>query len=224
MAHQANRLPQREAIERMRGEHDAANDRLGCRPNRCGGLGRSGVAVRVGDRGGAAARRPRPIVAARRGPPTPSSWGICSTNWKPCSAVRASLEDSLLEVMERREELQGQLAAELGTIETLQADLAERAAGPRCRTRRDRRGSSGSFVATRDAGCGTGIPICLPSTSDSAPGEDPAPGSCWGIAAAPAGSRSTSGELARISAAPEDDLVRCPECGAILLRVKGFGQ
>ena len=32
------------------------------------------------------------------------------------------------------------------------------------------------------------------------------------------------GELARISAAPEDDLVRCPECGAILLRVKGFGQ
>jgi predicted nucleic acid-binding Zn-ribbon protein len=32
------------------------------------------------------------------------------------------------------------------------------------------------------------------------------------------------GELSRISAAAEDDVVRCPECGAILLRVKGFDQ
>jgi hypothetical protein len=32
------------------------------------------------------------------------------------------------------------------------------------------------------------------------------------------------GELSRISAAAEDELVRCPECGAILLRVKGFEQ
>jgi predicted nucleic acid-binding Zn-ribbon protein len=31
------------------------------------------------------------------------------------------------------------------------------------------------------------------------------------------------GELARISAAAEDDVLRCPECGAILLRVKGTG-
>ena len=32
------------------------------------------------------------------------------------------------------------------------------------------------------------------------------------------------GDLSRISAAAEDELVRCPECGAILLRVKGFEQ
>src|SRR6201998_486972 len=32
------------------------------------------------------------------------------------------------------------------------------------------------------------------------------------------------GELARISAAAEDDVLRCPECGAILLRVKGGNQ
>jgi uncharacterized protein len=30
------------------------------------------------------------------------------------------------------------------------------------------------------------------------------------------------GELSRISAAAEDDLLRCPECGAILVRVKDF--
>jgi hypothetical protein len=28
--------------------------------------------------------------------------------------------------------------------------------------------------------------------------------------------------MSHISAAAEDELVRCPECGAILLRIKGF--
>ena len=32
------------------------------------------------------------------------------------------------------------------------------------------------------------------------------------------------GELARISAAADDDVLRCPECGAILLRVKDFDR
>ncbi len=32
------------------------------------------------------------------------------------------------------------------------------------------------------------------------------------------------GELARISAAPEDEVLRCPECRAILLRLDGAGH
>ena len=32
------------------------------------------------------------------------------------------------------------------------------------------------------------------------------------------------GELARISAAADDEVLRCPECGAILLRVKDGGR
>jgi predicted nucleic acid-binding Zn-ribbon protein len=32
------------------------------------------------------------------------------------------------------------------------------------------------------------------------------------------------GELSRIAAAADDDVLRCPECGAILLRVKGIGS
>ena len=31
------------------------------------------------------------------------------------------------------------------------------------------------------------------------------------------------GELARFSAAADDEVLRCPECGAIVLRVKGTG-
>ena len=32
------------------------------------------------------------------------------------------------------------------------------------------------------------------------------------------------GELARITAAPDDEVLRCSECGAILLRVRGRGE
>jgi hypothetical protein len=32
------------------------------------------------------------------------------------------------------------------------------------------------------------------------------------------------GEMSRISAAADDEVLRCPECGAILLRVKGATQ
>ena len=32
------------------------------------------------------------------------------------------------------------------------------------------------------------------------------------------------GELARISSAADDDVLRCPECSAILLRIKAFDQ
>ena len=32
------------------------------------------------------------------------------------------------------------------------------------------------------------------------------------------------GDLAQITAAAEDEVLRCPECDAILLRVKGFDQ
>jgi predicted nucleic acid-binding Zn-ribbon protein len=31
------------------------------------------------------------------------------------------------------------------------------------------------------------------------------------------------GEIARITAAADDEVLRCPECGAILLRLKGAG-
>ena len=48
-----------------------------------------------------------------------------------------SLEDSLLEVMESREEVDAQQAAELQAIDALQADLASRAAGARRRPRRE---------------------------------------------------------------------------------------
>ena len=60
------------------------------------------------------------------------------------------------------------------------------------------------------------------STSVSAPAAGPARDCCRAGAAVRAGSRSTSGEMARIAAAADDEVLRCPECGAILLRVKGF--
>ena len=125
--------------------------------------------------------------------------------------------------MERREELQAQLAAELGTIETLQADLAgaQQALDAALAEIDEARRAHSSRRVTRWPRHWP--PICLPSTSDSAPGEDPAPEQLLGHRCGACRIEIDKGELARISAAPEDDLVRCPECGAILLRVKGFG-
>ena len=62
------------------------------------------------------------------------------------------------------------------------------------------------------------------SMNASAPGAAREREFCRDAGAAPAESKSTSGELARISAAADDDVLRCPECGAILLRVKDFDR
>ena len=68
------------------------------------------------------------------------------------------------------------------------------------------------------------IPPCPPCTSGSAPGEGRVPGHCSGIGAVPAGSRSAAANWPESRRRADDEVVRCPECGAILLRVKGFEQ
>ena len=75
-------------------------------------------------------------------------------------------------------------------------------------------------TAERDAGSGA----WSRSTNGSAPGQVPGAGPLQGRRCGACRIEIDRGELARISAAADDDVLRCPECGAILLRVKGFGQ
>jgi uncharacterized protein len=135
---------------------------------------------------------------------------------------RASLEDSLLEIMERREQLQNEQAAQLGHIDELQSELSNVRAAldgalvelgqakHRGVSRRDQ------LVATLDAdllalyerqrargGAGAGLLQARRC------------GACR--------IEIDKGEIARISAAPEDEVLRCPECGAILLRTGESG-
>jgi predicted nucleic acid-binding Zn-ribbon protein len=136
---------------------------------------------------------------------------------------QASLEDSMLEVMERREELQNDQAAELTLIDGLQSTLTEvqkacdEAAADLDQLRHQNASRRDELVSHLDAnlvavyerqrargGAGAGVL------------QGPRCGACR--------IEIDRGELARISAAAEDEVLRCPECGAILLRVKGSGQ
>ena len=136
---------------------------------------------------------------------------------------QSSLEDSLLEVMERREELQTQQSSELVEIDALESQLAEaqRARDDvltaidqtrhQCVSRRD------ELTAALDSDL---VALYERQRSHGGPGAGRLQGRRCGACRI----EIDRGELARISAAADDDLLRCPECGAILLRVKDGDQ
>lgn len=136
---------------------------------------------------------------------------------------QSSLEDSLLEVMERREQLQAQQTAALAAIDQLQNDLAA--------AQLERDAALVEIDETRQ--------VAETRRASLAGGLDPALVTLYerqrklnGIGAGLLQGRRCGacrieidrGEISRITAAADDDVVQCPECGAILLRLKGFDQ
>jgi predicted nucleic acid-binding Zn-ribbon protein len=135
---------------------------------------------------------------------------------------QSSLEDSLLEVMERREELQGQQAAALAEIDELQSKLtdAQRACDEQ-RTEIDQQRHQ--FVSRRDE-LASELDADLVGLYERQRSHGGAgAGLLQGRRCGACRIEIARGELARISAAADDEVLRCPECGAILLRVKGTG-
>jgi uncharacterized protein len=136
---------------------------------------------------------------------------------------QASLEDSLLEVMERREELQENQADELARIDALQSKRtdAQKACDDarseidqlrhQCASRRD------ELVSELDPDL-----VALYERQRSRGGAGA--GLLQGRRCGACRIEIDQGERARIAAAAEDEVLRCPECGAILLRVKAAGQ
>lgn len=135
---------------------------------------------------------------------------------------QSSLEDSLLEVMERREELQGQQAAALTEIDELQNKLSE--AQRACDEQRaeidQQRHQS---VSRRNELVAALDPDLVGLYERQRARGGAGAGLLQGRRCGACRIEIDRGELARISAAADDDVLRCPECGAILLRVKGTG-
>ena len=133
---------------------------------------------------------------------------------------QSSLEDSLLEIMERREQLQAQQSDELAQIDQLQSKLTEaNRAYDEARSEIDQlRHQSMSrrtgLVAELDPDL-----VALYERQRSRGGAGA--GLLQGRRCGACRIEIDRGELARISAAADDEVLRCPECGAILLRVKG---
>ncbi len=132
---------------------------------------------------------------------------------------QASLEDSLLEVMERREELELNQARELAAIDARQAELVsvQQALGEALaeldKTTEERTQRRAELVASLNPEL-----VALYERQRSSAGVGA--GLLQGKRCGACRIELDRGELARISAAADDDVLRCPECRAILLRVR----
>ncbi|MGD9622040.1 MAG: zinc ribbon domain-containing protein [Mycolicibacterium sp.] len=133
---------------------------------------------------------------------------------------QTSLEDSLLDVLERREELAAdhqRVLAEVDDLQTMLSDAREvcEQAGAQLA---HRRAESLSRRADLTAGIDESLlALYERQRSRGGVGAGPLQGRRCGACRI----EIDKGELARIAAAPEDEVLRCPECSAILLRVTG---
>jgi len=222
IAHRATHLPQQQDYERKQVEHSAVNERVGA------------VRIMLEDLDGQVSRFESEIDAVRqREERDRSLLKSGATDAKQLSDLqheletlirrRTSLENSLLDVMERREELQAQLDAELAAIDALQAELssARRALDAALAEIDQARELHASRRDTLTAGLD---PVLSALYERQRAGGGPGAGPLLGHRCGACRIEIDRGELSRISAAADDELVRCPECGAILLRVKGFDQ
>jgi uncharacterized protein len=222
IAHRAAHLPEQQDSERAQAEHTAANDRL------------AAVRIALEDLDAQVVRYESEIDAVRRreernrlllksGATDAKQLSDLQHELETLQRRQASLEDSMLEVMERREELQVQQNAQLAAIDKLQAELAsaqqalDTALTELDQTRHQRSTRRDELTAALDPEL---VALYERQRAGGGPGAGPLQGRQCGACRIEMG----RGELARISAAAEDDVLRCPECGAILLRVKGFDQ
>jgi uncharacterized protein len=221
IAHRASHLPERQDYEQMHTEQVAANDRLGA------------LQIALEDLEAQISRFESEIDAVRQREERDNSLLHSVADAKQLTELqheletlqrrRSSLEDSLLEVMERREELQEQQAAALTEIEALQAKLAgakqalDDGLAELDQTRQQRLSRREELTAALDPEL---VALYERQRAGGGPGAGPLQGRRCGACRI----EIDRGELSRISSAADDDVLRCPECGAILLRVKGSSR
>jgi predicted nucleic acid-binding Zn-ribbon protein len=221
MAHRASHLSEREDCERMQAEQAAANDRLGA------------LGIALEDLDTQVSRFESEIEAVRQREERDRSLLQSVADAKQLGDLQhelgtlerrqSDLEDSLLEVMERREQLQSEQTAELAALETLHADLA---AAQRAldgilsdidHARRVHASRRDELTAALD-------PDLVALYERQRAGGGPGAALFQGRRCGACRIEIDRGELARIAVADEDEVLRCPECGAILLRVKGASE
>ncbi|GFG69904.1 zinc ribbon domain-containing protein [Mycolicibacter senuensis] len=221
IAHRAGHLPEQQERERIHADHTAAADRL------------AALELALEDLDGQAARFESEIDAVRQradrdralldsGQVSAKQVADLQHELETLQRRQASLEDSLLELLEQREQLQTQATAESGVVDELAGDLArveqtlQTASEELETTRAQRAATRAELAGTIDADL-----LALYERQRAAGGVGAGPlrgGQCGACRI-----EIDRGELARISAAQPEEVLRCPECSAILLRVKDFG-
>ncbi|AQA04783.1 hypothetical protein BVC93_22845 [Mycobacterium sp. MS1601] len=220
IAHRAKTLAEQKRLDELQAQQRAAADRLAV------------VQIAVDDLDGQVGRLENEIDGVRQredrdrslmasGSVNPKQLSELQHELETLERRQSSLEDSLLEIMERREELVAQQAGEQEQLDRLGAEVAHALADrdtvlaeiEQNRTVAGQRRLN--LVENLDADL-----VALYERQRSAGGVGA--GVLQGRRCGACRIEIDRGESARIAAAAEDDVVRCPECGAILLRIKGF--
>ncbi|MEZ0381481.1 zinc ribbon domain-containing protein [Mycobacterium sp. pW045] len=221
IAHRAGHLPEQQEHERIQADHTAAADRL------------AALELALEDLDAQAARFESEIDAVRQradrdralldsGQTSAKQVADLQHELETLQRRQASLEDSLLELLEQREQLQAQATAETGVVDELATELARaeqslQTASAELETTRAQRAATRAELA--DTIDGELLALYERQRASGGVGAGPLRGGQCGACRI----EIDRGELARISAAQPEEVLRCPECSAILLRVKDFG-
>ena len=220
LAHRAGHLPEQQRYDQVQAEQRAAADRL------------AALVIALEDVGAQVTKLESEVDAVRqredrdRGLLNSGSiadskqLGELQHELGTLERRQANLEDSLLEVMERREQLDSQRAGEQATIDGLDSDLAA------ARLARDEALAEIDQARVEKSGHRAELAASLPvdlvqlyerQRASSGVGAGRLQGRRCGACRI----ELDRGELARIAAAPEDEVLRCSECQAILVRITG---
>jgi uncharacterized protein len=219
IAHRRSHLPEHSRYEEVQAEHRAANDRLAALR-----LALEDIEEQVGrfeaEIDAVRQREDRDRSLLSSGSPNAKQLTELQHELETLQRRQASLEDSLLEVMERREELAENQSGELQAIDKLETELAavqrdrDEALAEIDQVQRDRTERREQLIAGLDSNL-----VALYERQRAAAGVGA--GVLQARRCGACRIELDRGELARISAAADDEVLRCPECNTILLRVKG---
>jgi predicted nucleic acid-binding Zn-ribbon protein len=223
LAHRASHLPEQQRYDGVQAEQHAVADRL------------AAVTIAVEDLDAQVAKLESEVDAVRRredrdrglldsGSVSDSKQlGELAHELGTLERRQASLEDTLLGVMERREQMVTDQAREQAAIDSLAQDVDaarqerdEALAGVE-QSRTERSARRAEVAAALD---GELLGLYERQRATSGIGAGRLLGGRCGACRI----ELDRGELARISAAAEDEVLRCQECGAILLRLKASGE
>jgi uncharacterized protein len=219
--HRAGHLPEQQRLEAIGVEHQEANDRLAVLGIALEDLDGE-VAKFEAEVDGVRQREDRDRGLLAGGQADHKQLVELQHELETLERRQSSLEDSLLEVMERREQVQDDQAAQLIRIDELQSELsAVQASRDEALVAIEQERHRG--VSRRDQ-LASGIDSDLLAMYERQRAKGGAGAGL--LQARRCGAcriEIDRGELARISAAPEDEVLRCPECSAILVRTKESG-
>jgi uncharacterized protein len=217
MAHRRAHLPEFQRYDEVQAEHRTANDRVAALQLALEDL-QAQVTRFESEIDGVRQREDRDRSLLQSGTPDAKQLSDLQHELGTLQRRQSSLEDSLLEVMEQREELQINQNRELTTIDDLRAELAsvqqarDEALAEIDTASEDRVERRTQLMAGLDSELAE---LYERQRSSAGVGAGLLQGKRCGACRI----ELDRGELARISAAADDDVLRCPECRAILLRV-----